>query len=113
MFGRKKQNRAMLAQIRFHSRFKFDLLRKFRIHAGAGGGKGLKRGGSFQAAFDEHTSGGVGGLAAGFSALDNQNAGAAPAQSQREREPDDAAPNNDYVPSLHLGIVKERWQDMG
>lgn len=108
MLGRGKHNRAVIAQVDVHSGFEFDLLRELGIQAGAGGGEGLESGRSFQAALDQHAAGGVGSLAARLSALDDENAGAASAQRQREREPDDAAANYDYVPNLHLGIVKER-----
>lgn len=113
MLGRGKHNRPVIAQIDVHSGFEFDLLRKLGIHAGAGGGEGLESGSSFYAALHQHAAGGVGSLAARLSALDDENAGAAPAQGQGEREPYDAASDDDYVPNLHLGIVKERRLDMG
>ena len=47
------------------------------------------------------------GFAARFSSFHNQNRGAALAQGDRKGEADDASANNDYVPSPHLGIVKE------
>ena len=80
---------------------------EFGIHAGAGGGERLESGRSFRAGIDQHPAGGVGGLAAGLSALDDQDGRASPAEGKGEGKADDAPADDDYVPSLHLGIVKE------
>jgi hypothetical protein len=63
--------------------------------------------GSFQDAIYEHASGSVRGLAAWLSTFDDQNRRPAFSQGDRKREADDASADDDYVPSLHLGIVKE------
>jgi len=47
----------------------------------------------------------VRGFAAGLSALDDEDGGAAFAEGDGEREADDAAADDDYVPSLHVGIL--------
>jgi hypothetical protein len=47
----------------------------------------------------------VGGFAAGLSALDDQDRGTAFAKGDGEREADDAAADDDYVPGLHVGIL--------
>ena len=85
---------------------------KFGIHASAGGRERLEDRGSFEAAVDQHAAGGVGCLAAGFSALDYQNSGAPLAERDGKREANDASANDDYVPGLHFGIVKERKRSM-
>jgi Carboxypeptidase regulatory-like domain len=80
---------------------------EFGIHASAGGGERLESGRSFRAGIDQHPAGGVGGFAAWLSALDDQDGRASPAEGEGEGKADDAPANDDYVPSLHLGIVKE------
>jgi hypothetical protein len=82
-------------------------MREFRIEAGACRGQRLQNRRGFEGAVHQHAAGGVGGLAAGFAALDNQNSGSAFSQGNSQREADDAATDDDYVPSLHIGIVKE------
>ena len=79
---------------------------EFRIHAGAGGGEWLEWGGGFERAIDQHASGGVGGFVARFSALDDQDGGAAFAQGDSEREADDAAADDDDVPGFHGASLK-------
>ena len=108
MVASRKHNRPVIAQIDVHCRFKLEFLREFGIHACARGRKRLQRSGGLEAAVDQHASGGIGGLAARLSALNYQNAGSAPAQREGEREADDASADNNHVPSLHFGIVKER-----
>jgi hypothetical protein len=110
MLRRRKQNRPGIAQIDVHSRFDLEFMRKLGIHARAGRRKRLEDGRGFEAAVNQHASGGVGGFAAGLSALDYQNGCATLAQCDGEREADDASADNNYVPSLHPGIVKERRQ---
>jgi hypothetical protein len=53
-------------------------------------------------------SGYMRGLATGFFAFDNQNIRAALAKRDRQRQSDDAAADDDYVPGLHTGILEER-----
>jgi hypothetical protein len=53
----------------------------------------------------------VGGFAAGLAALDDQHSSAAFAECNGQREADDASADDDYVPSLHVGIVKERKRE--
>ena len=107
MFLSGKEDRALIAQVHFHAGLDFQLVGEFRIHSGAGTGDGLERGGGFKGASDQHSTGSVRGFATGFSALDDQNGGAAPAQGDREREADDAASDDEDIPSLHVGIVKD------
>ncbi len=80
---------------------------EFGIHAGAGCCQRLDNRGSFERAVDQHATGRVGGFAAGFTALDNYDSSPTFAQGDGKREADDAPADDDYVPSLHLGIVKE------
>src|ERR1700687_4835631 len=101
MLFRKKQDGAVIAEIDVHSRVELQFLGKFGIHASAGGRERLEDGRSFEAAADQHAAGGVGCLAAGFSALDYQKRGAALAKRDSEREANDASANDDYVPGLH------------
>jgi hypothetical protein len=49
----------------------------------------------------------VGSLAPRFAAFYDQHRSAFLAEFDRQREPDDAAPDNDYVPTLHPRIVEE------
>jgi hypothetical protein len=49
----------------------------------------------------------VRGLAPGFASLYKQNCRASLAQRYGKREANDASTDNDYVPSLHSGIVKD------
>jgi hypothetical protein len=72
---------------------------------GAGAGQGLEGRLRFEGTVDQHTAGGVGGFTARLSAFDDQDGGAAFADCNGEREADDAAADNDYIPSLHLGIL--------
>ena len=113
MLWRRKHNRPVIAEIDVHSRFELQFLCKLGIHAGAGGRERLEGGGSFEAAVDQHAASGVRCFATGLSALDYQNRGATPAERDGEREANDASANDDYVPGLHLGIVKERRRSMG
>ncbi len=108
MLRRREHNRSVIAEIDVHSRFELQFSRKLGIHASAGSREGLESGRSFEAAVDQHATGGVGGLTAGFAALDYQNSRATLAKRDSERKADDASADDDYVPSLHLGIVKER-----
>ncbi len=107
MFGRRKKNGPEVAQVDFCPGFDFQFVREFRIHAGAGPGEWPERGRRFHRTVDEHSSRGVGGFAAGFSALDDQDGGAALPQGDRQREADDATADDYYIPSLHVGIVEE------
>lgn len=102
-----EQNRTLVPQIDLHARLKFQLVGKFRIHAGAGRGQGLKGCRSLKGAVNQHAARGVGGFTAGFSALYYQDGSSTFAQGDREREADDASADDDYVPGLHPGIVKE------
>lgn len=108
MLGSWKHNCPVIAQIDVHCRFKLEFLRKLGIHAGARGRKRLQGSGSFDGTIDQHPARGIGGLTARLSALNDENGCAAPAQREGEREADDASADNDYIPSFHLGIVKER-----
>jgi hypothetical protein len=107
MLRRREHNRPVIAEIDVHSRFELQFSGKFGIHASAGSCERLEDRRSFDAAVDQHAAGGVRCLAAGFSALDYQNSRAALAERDSEREANDASADYDYVPSLHLGIVKE------
>jgi tetratricopeptide (TPR) repeat protein len=51
----------------------------------------------------------MGGLAARFAAFDDQNSCTFFSQGERERETDDSAADDDYVPKLHFRIVKEEF----
>jgi len=107
MFFREEQDRARIPQIDLHARLDFQFVREFGIQAGARHRQGLKSWQRIEGAVDQHAAGSVGGFAARLSALDDQNAGSAFAQCNREREADDASADDDYVPSLHVGIVKD------
>ena len=107
MLGRWKKNGPEVPQVDFHSRLDFQFVSEFGIQAGASGGQRLKDPGRLEGTVDEHSSCSVGGFAAGLSALDDQDGGAALPQRDREREADDPSADDDYVPSLHVGIVKE------
>jgi hypothetical protein len=86
-------------------------MRELGIHLRAGCCQRLQSSGSFERAVDQHAAGGVGGFAAGFSTLDDEDRGAALAEGDGERQADDASADDDYVPGLHRGIVKEReWE---
>lgn len=47
-------------------------------------------------------------FAAGLSALDHKHGATTFSEGNGQREAYDASANDDYVPSLHLGIVKEQ-----
>jgi hypothetical protein len=106
MFGR-KQNCALVAQINVDAGFILQLMREFEIHARAGGGERLQYGWSLDAALNQHPGGGMRGFLSGFAALYHQNLRPTLTQRDRKRQPDDASANDDDVPTLHLGIVKE------
>jgi hypothetical protein len=55
----------------------------------------------------QHSGRSVGRFSARLSALNHQNAHASFVQSNRERKSNDAATNDDHVPSLHVNIVEE------
>ena len=84
---------------------------EFGIHARASCRQRLQHIWCFEGAVDQHAAGGVGGFAAGFSTLDDEDRGAALAEGDGERQADDASADDDYVPSLHRGIVKERGRE--
>jgi hypothetical protein len=46
-------------------------------------------------------------FAAGLAALDHKDARASAAKLNRQRETDNAAANDDYIPILHLRIVED------
>jgi|SRR5271169_2329473 len=77
------------------------------VQAGTGYGQGLQIDWSFEGTVDQHAAGCMRGFAARFAALDYQNLRAVLAQSDCERESDDAPADDDYVPGLHPRIVKE------
>jgi len=106
VLDRQKKNGARVAQIDFHSRFHFDFVSEFRVHAGAGGGQWLESGGGLERGVDQHASGSVGGFVAWLSALDDQDGGAAFAQGDGEREADDASADDDDVPGFHGASLK-------
>lgn len=107
MLRRWKQDCAVVPQVDFHPRLEFESMREFRIQAGARSCQSLQNWRSFKGAVNQHAAGGMRGFAARFSAFDNQDCRAAFARSNCEGEADDAPADDDYVPSLHLGIVKE------
>ena len=69
--------------------------------------RGCRAAGVSMLAIDQHAAGGVGSFAARFAALDDQNRRAFFAERDRERKSDDAAADDDHVPSLHFRIVKD------
>ena len=111
VFRRWKHDRTLIPQVDFHSGFEFQFMRELGIHLRASSCQRLQSTGSFEGAVDQHAAGGVGGFAAGFSTLDDEDRGAALAEGDGERQADDASAYDDYVPSLHRGIVKERGRE--
>src|SRR4029077_4558346 len=83
-------------------------MHEFGMHARAGGGQRLQYGWSLNATLNQHPGGGVRSFLSGFAALHHQDLCPTLAQRDRKRQPDDATANDDDVPTLHLGIVKER-----
>src|SRR5208282_4788557 len=83
------------------------LLAELRVQACAGCGQRLQGREGFERAIDQHAAGGMRRFTSRLAALDDQNTGAFSSELYRQREPDDAAANNDHVPVLHLRIVKE------
>src|SRR5579864_4980355 len=81
---------------------------EFRVHARTGDSERLQCRWRLQGAIDQHSAGSIGCFAARLSAFDHENAGPAPAQRDREGDPDDPSAYDDYVPTLHSGIVKDR-----
>lgn len=104
---RQKEDRAEIAEIGLHARLDFELMHEFGIHPRAGAGQILQYRRSFEGTIDQHSSGRVRGFAPRFSALDHQNGSAALPQGNRQGKPNDAAADDDYIPSLHCRIVKE------
>jgi hypothetical protein len=62
---------------------------------------------SLQRAIDQHAASSVGCFTSRLAAFDHQNAGPAPAQRDGKGEADDPSAYDDYVPTLHSGIVKD------
>jgi hypothetical protein len=106
MFSGREEYCALVAQVDLHSRFHFQLMDKLGIHAGACRRQRLKSRESFKRAVDQHSAGGVRGFAARLSALDHEDASPTSTQRAGQREADSASADDDYVRSLHLGIVQ-------
>jgi hypothetical protein len=96
-----KNDGALIPEIDFETGFVFEFEDKFGIHAGAGFGERFEHGGGFSHAVDEHASSGAGGFVAGLSALNDDDGGAALAQSKGERKANDTCAGDDDVPGLH------------
>lgn len=111
MFRRREDDRAMFSQINIHTGFNLQFVCKLGVQACARARERLEYLRSFGAAIDEHPAGSVRSLASGLSALDHQHLRSTLAQRNRQREADNAAADNDDVPTLHHCIVKETRTD--
>src|ERR1700739_163651 len=100
MFLRREENRTVISQVDFHSRFHFQFVRELWIHFCAGGGERLKGFESLEGTIYQHAAGGVRGFTAGFAALNDQDCSSALPQGNRKREADDTAADDDDVPGL-------------
>src|SRR5579862_2267548 len=103
--GLGEQKRALGAEIDVFASLVLEFVNELRIHLGAGGGEGLQ---DTESVVAEHSSGCVGGLAAGLATFDHEHGCALLAKVACESEPDDAAADDEDVPGLHSGIVKDR-----
>jgi len=67
----------------------------------------LQSRGRFKREIDQHAACGMRCFAARLTALDYEDARASSSELNRQRESDDAATDDDYIPILHLRIVKD------
>ncbi len=104
---RRKYDRALIAQVDKHSRLDLHFMHEFRIHPGAGDGQRLKQLRGFGRTIHQHSAGSIGRFTPRLAALHHQNFRSAFAQLKRQRESDNACPDDDYVPTLHACIVKD------
>ena len=107
VFWGRNNERTLVPQIDLCPGLNLDLMSKFRIHARTGHRERLQCGWRLERAIDQHAASSVGCFAARLSAFDHQNAGPAPAQRDGKGEADDPSADDDYVPTLHSGIVKD------
>ena len=82
---RGKKNCALIAQVNFHARSQFQLVRELRIHSRACRRQFLQRCGSLDQAIDQHASGGMGGFAAGLTAFHDEYTDAFFSQGEGDR----------------------------
>jgi hypothetical protein len=98
---------AVVPQIHFRAGLDLNFMGKLRIHARARHRNGLQSGRCLKRAVHQHAAGRVRGLAPRFASLYKQNCRASLAQRYGKREANDASADDDYVPGLHSGIVKD------
>lgn len=107
MLGGGKENRALVPQIDFHARLHLQFVDELGIQARAGCGQRLQSGERFGRAIDQHAASGVRRFAAGLAPLDYNDTRAFAPELNRQREPNNAAADYDYIPIPHLRIVEE------
>ena len=107
MFCGRNNDRTVVPQIDLCPGLEFDFVDEFRVHARTGHSERLQCRCCLQRAIDQHAAGSIGCFAGRLSAFDQQNVGPAPAQCDGKGETDDASAYDDYVPTLHSGIVKD------
>ena len=107
VFWGRKKDCSLVPQIDLRPRLDLDFVGEFGVHARTGDSERLQCGWSFQRAIDQHAASGMRCFAARLAAFDHQNAAPALAQCDGKRKPDNPAADDDYVPSLHSGIVKD------
>ena len=102
-----EQERPVVTEVHIRTGFVLQLMNEFRIHPCTGRSQWLKCGRGFDDAIDQHAASGMRGFSPRFATVYDQHRRAFLAEFDREREPDDAAPDNDHVPTLHPRIVEE------
>src|SRR4051794_13498861 len=104
--GRNKEC-TLVPQIDLCPGLDLDFMGELRVHARTGHGERLQCSWSLQRAIDQHAASSIRGLAARLSAFYHQHVHPAPAQCDGKGEADDPSAYDDYVPTLHSGIVKD------
>ena len=107
VFWGRNNERTLVPQIDLCPGLNLDFMGKLRIHARTGHRERLQCGWSLERAIDQHAASSIGCFAARLSAFYHQHVGPAPAQRDGKGKADDPSAYDDYVPTLHSGIVKD------